>query len=167
MNKSKTDTGVEHLPDYYDYLGDDLIPSSFKLDEAIRKDNPLTKYHETVVEEESNSPELVELENDFALARKNIKSVIDDSTAVLKDAIVLAGASDSPRSLEVVANLLKTITDMNKDLLALHDAREIVKKKRNERIRGEGGNTTVNNQQNNYFMASPSELVDRLKGPSE
>ena len=56
---------------------------------------------------------------------------------------------------------------MNKDLLALHDAREIVKKKRIERIRGEGGNTTVNNQQNNYFMASPSELVDRLKGPSE
>lgn len=168
MATDKPETGVEHLPDKYDYHMDDLIPSSFRLDEAVRKDNPLIEYANDLAEEESSTPELLELENDFDVARNSIKNVIKQSATVLSDAMVLASASDSPRSIEVVATLLKTIADMNKDLLALHDARENVKKKRNDRVRGEGGQVTVNNnQQNNYYLASPMDVVDQIKGTDE
>ena len=166
MKNDNSLQGVEHLPDKYDYGIDPLIPSTFKLDEAVRE-NPLIKYAEEEEETTSQVGDLLELENDFATARRSIKSVIEQSNDVLKDAIVLASASDSPRTIEVVANLLKTIADVNKDLLDLHDKRETIKKKRNARMTGENPGGGVVNQQNNYFMSSPKDLIESLRGPDD
>lgn len=163
MSKNKNNPilgEIEHLPDNYGIGG--FIPSEFKLDDEIRKSNPLVSYKDDVDEvEETNihAKADMQLEHDFDKARGNLKDVLDNTSTILTDAIVLAQSSDSPRAFEVVASLMKTIADVNRDLLKLHEQREDIKGKRN------GGQPAapVQNTQNNYFHGSPAELNRMLQ----
>lgn len=156
---------VEHLPDNY-FPNSSLIPSEFKLDEDVRDDleNPLMSYYEEDVEDHLpvESKEDKQLENDFDAARQGIKKVLDQTGTVLTDAIVLARASDSPRAYEVIATMMKTISDINKDLLELHDKREGITKKKREKLAGGDSQVNNNNQQNNFFCSSPADLIEFL-----
>lgn len=146
------------LPDSYDVGG--FIPSEFKLSEDKKsKINPLMEYEEEARVEESpqNIKDDIRLESDFDKARGNLANALETTSTILTDAIALAQASDSPRAYEVVATLLKSISDVNKDLLELHQQRENIRAKRQVK----GGEVSAPgqvNQQNNFFVGSPSEL---------
>lgn len=98
-------------------------------------------------------PKTIGIENDFDYARDNIKSLIDNGSDAIDEIIKIAKAGDNPRAFEVVSLLLKTVADMNKDLIDLYQKTKIAKKE----------DVTVNNTTNNsIFVGSTSQLQDLI-----
>lgn len=92
-------------------------------------------------------------DDDFEYARGNLISVIEKGQEALNGILDVAGMSQHPRSYEVVATLINTLTTANKDLLDLS-------KKKQELDGSIGGPKTVNN---NLFIGSTAELQKLLK----
>ena len=96
-----------------------------------------------------------EVETDTALARKNIKSLLDKGNGAIDNLLLVAQESEHPRAYEVAANFIKTLSDLNKDLL------EIQKQKQNLRP------VEINNQSINVekavFVGSTAELLKQIR----
>ena len=96
-----------------------------------------------------------EVETDAALARKNIKGLLDKGGAAIDNLLLVAQESEHPRAYEVAANFIKTLGDLNKDLL------EIQKQKQSLRP------VEVNNQSINVekavFVGSTAELLKQIR----
>ena len=58
--------------------------------------------------------------NDFELARQNYHDLIVKGQDALDDMMEVARMSEHPRAFEVLSTMLKSIADINGDLLALH-----------------------------------------------
>jgi hypothetical protein len=115
------------------------------------------------IEETITSTELVELptgnnvvETDADYARNNIKSLIDKGSDAIQELAIVARDSQHPRAYEVMANMLKHLTDMNKDLL------EIQKRKQDLTGVKESGSKDVNIDKA-VFVGSTAELMKLLK----
>jgi len=92
--------------------------------------------------------------DDFNYARGNMINIIEKGNEALNGILNVADMSQHPRSYEVAANLIKTMAEVNKDLLDLS-------KKKNELEQSDGSKpTTVNN---NLFVGSTAELQKLLK----
>jgi hypothetical protein len=117
-----------------------------------------------VVEEqkEEQIPAVVEetndAEQDFELARKNLQELAKKGNKALDELIMLAKNSEHPRAYEVVATLIKTLADTNKDLL---DTRK--KKLDIDKARGASPNNDAKTVNNNLFVGSTAELQKFLK----
>jgi hypothetical protein len=90
--------------------------------------------------------------NDFELARSNIHEVIQNGVYAMEKLSQIADSSQHPRAFEVLAKLMDTMLQANKDLLALQkDIREIDAK-----------DTPTNDQAktvtNNLFVGSTADL---------
>ena len=94
------------------------------------------------------------LENDFIYARENLYNVIERGTDALNGIVDLAQQSQHPRSFEVVADLVRTLSSANKDLIELQ-------KKMKDMHPEEKGPKEVTN---NLFVGSTSELTAMLEG---
>jgi hypothetical protein len=95
----------------------------------------------------------VSLDADFNYVRDNIKGLIDNGSCAIDEILKVAKAGDSPRAYEVLGQLLKTVSEMNKDLIDLYQKTKQVKK---EEIK-------VNNTTNNsIYVGSTSELQDLI-----
>lgn len=98
-----------------------------------------------------------QITDDFEYARGNLISAIEKGQEALTNIVDVAGMSQHPRAFEVVATLLKTVADANKDLL------ELQKRKRD--LTGIASTpTTVNN---NLFVGSTAELQQLIKRQNE
>jgi hypothetical protein len=109
------------------------------------------------------STELVEItptnnvvESDADYARINIKNLIDKGADAIEELAVVARDSQHPRAYEVMAGMLKNLTDMNKDLL------EIQKRKQDLTGVKESGSKDVNIDKA-VFVGSTAELMKLLK----
>ena len=60
-----------------------------------------------------------EMENDFKYARENLYNIIERGSDALNGIVDLAQQSQHPRSFEVVADLVRTLSTANKDILDL------------------------------------------------
>ena len=89
---------------------------------------------------------------DFDYARGNMVNILEKGNEALSDMLEFAQRSQHPRGYEVVATLIKTLAETNKDLL------ELSKKK--QELEGEKGPSTVHN---NLFVGSSAELLKMLK----
>ena len=58
--------------------------------------------------------------HDFELARQNYHELIIKGQDALDEMIEVARASEHPRAFEVLSTLMKSVADVNGDLLALH-----------------------------------------------
>lgn len=95
--------------------------------------------------------------DDFEYARGNLIAAIEKGQEALTSIVDVAGMSQHPRAYEVVATLLKTVADANKDLLELQ--------KRKKDLTGiSSAPTTVNN---NLFVGSTAELQRLIKKQNE
>lgn len=93
--------------------------------------------------------------NDFEEARKNTKSLIQKADTALDNLLMVANQSEHPRAYEVAANLIKTLGDLNKDLLELQ--------KRKMDLTGEkkdNGKTVIDKA---VFVGNTSELLKMIK----
>lgn len=94
------------------------------------------------------------LENDFQYARENLYNIIERGTDALNGIVDLANQSQHPRSFEVVADLVRTLSTANKDLLDLQ-------KKMKDLQPEEQKNQKVTN---NLFVGSTKDLTDLIEG---
>lgn len=93
------------------------------------------------------------LNTDFDTARDGIKDLINTGMDAVDGIMRVATAGDSPRAYEVAATLLKTISDMNKDLLEIH-------KQAND---AEKDKVSVRNTTNNsIYVGSTTDLQNLL-----
>lgn len=92
-------------------------------------------------------------DDDFEYARGNLIGIIEKGQEALSGILDVAGMSQHPRSYEVVATLINSLTTANKDLLELS-------KKKQELDGNVGGPKTVNN---NLFIGSTAELQKLIK----
>jgi len=83
---------------------------------------PFTAATPAVVEDPSDSLEA--LNHDVNYARGVMTENIDLVREAAKSAILLAQSGDSPRAYEVVATMLSALVNANKELVALHKAKE-------------------------------------------
>lgn len=95
---------------------------------------------------------------DYEFARGNMIATIDKGREALDGILEVANISQNPRSYEVVAKLIDSMTNANEKLLELQ--------KRQKELSGETGPAakTVNN---NLFVGSTAELQAFLKKQNE
>lgn len=124
---------------------------------------------DTITISESKSPVVIEnnlpaatsdnnrdIETDYRYARENLYEIIENGSHALNELVEIAKASEHPRAFEVVASLMKTLTEANKDLLEIQSK---VKKLKQDEITQQG----PNNVTNALFVGSTSELQSMLK----
>tara|TARA_B110000208_G_scaffold110534_1_gene136603 strand:+ start:36 stop:455 length:420 start_codon:yes stop_codon:yes gene_type:complete len=95
------------------------------------------------------------LDKDYDYARTNFYNVIESGTEALEQMLDVAKASEHPRAYEVVATIMKTLIDSNKELVAMSS------KKAEDDNDGPVEDKAVTN--NNLFVGSTAELQQVLK----
>jgi len=98
--------------------------------------------------------------NDFEMARSNIHEVIQNGVFAMEKLSQIADSSQHPRAFEVLAKLMDTMLQANKDLMALQkDIRDIDAK-------DEPTNENAKIVTNNLFVGSTTELqkvIEQMK----
>ena len=111
-----------------------------------------------IIDDEKNLPIKVSsnvIEDDTNFARTNIKAIIEKSNTALDDILKVAKESEHPRAYEVAANFLKTVSDMNKDLLELQKTKKSLEPK---------SDSTKNiNVDKAVFIGSTAELLKQIR----
>jgi len=95
-----------------------------------------------------------DVDADYQYARENLYNVIDKGSDALSTLVELANQSESPRAFEIVGQLIKTLSDSNKDLLELQSK---VKKIKDEEPKG------PNSVTNALFIGNTAELQKMIK----
>lgn len=116
----------------------------------------VVKANTAVAVVEESTTEQNAKDEDFEIARKTIKSVLVKGDRVLEEMSNFAIQDQSPRSYEVVANLLKTLADTAKGLVDLHHTKA--------KIEGGTNNPAAYNtssKQKSLEETSPSITVDK------
>ena len=93
------------------------------------------------------------LNSDFESARNNINEMIHSGMEAMDGIMKVAAAGDSPRAYEVVSMMLKTLSEMNKDLIDLH-------KKANDAEKEKVTNISTTN--NSIYVGSTTDLQNIL-----
>lgn len=112
---------------------------------------------ELVVQEVETSSDL---DSDLKLARSNIRELLQKSDGAIDNLLKVAEESEHPRAYEVAATLIKTMADLNKDLID-------IQKKRKEL-------TGISPKENNsisvdkaVFVGSTTDLIKMIKNNKE
>lgn len=100
------------------------------------------------------------IEDDAEYARQNIRDLIDKGSVAIDNLLHVAKDSQHPRAYEVAANMLKNLTDMNKDLME-------IQKRKKELSPVETQNAKNINVDKAVFVGSTAELVKFLKSNKE
>jgi hypothetical protein len=95
-------------------------------------------------------------EEDYNIARDNLKKLLDKSDEALDHMMQVAAEAEHPRAFEVLAGMFKTSADMTTQLIDLQKKRHELDKLNNEPTEKSG----VTN--NNLFVGSTAELQKML-----
>ena len=112
---------------------------------------PLVKDVEVLKPDTKND----DIESDYKYARENLYNAIERGSDALEELVELAKQSQSPRAFEIVGQMIKTLTDSNKDLLEIQ--KKVKDLKREEKSKG------PNNVTNALFVGNTAELQKMLK----
>lgn len=97
------------------------------------------------------------IEDDYNVARDNLRVLLQQGQLALTDALEVAKQSEHPRAFEVVGNLMKQLADVNQQLLDLHQQ----KQKLDAPGKAESSKQVTNN--NAIFVGSTAELNKLIK----
>jgi len=118
-----------------------------KEEKAIARTEPKSI---TVSHKEIKDPDL---QKDYLTVRKNLMDLIDNGKDAIQGILNVAEEGEHPRAYEVVSQLIKTVADVNKDLIDIH------KKVKDTEITKIESNETTNNS---IFIGSTSELQNLI-----
>ena len=93
-------------------------------------------------------------EVDFDTGRENLYKMLDKGNDAIDGILALAKEGEHPRAYEVAGQLIKTVADMSKDLMAMQEKLKKLKEVPNQ------GPTSVTNA---LFVGSTTELTKLLK----
>ena len=119
------------------------------IEESVSVVNPSSESSDDSDEREEDT------QIDYEQSRKNFYELIEKGKKALDGAIDIASETDQPRAYEVVAQLLKNVTDTNRELIEHQKRMEDLKS--NER---KLGNTNINNA---LFVGSTADLQKMLR----
>jgi len=113
-----------------------------------------------VAEEKKETPivkieidESKQINLDFQQVRKNLKNLASTGEEAIEGILKVAQEGDSPRAYEVAATMLKTVSEINKDLIQMHHTMKMIEKP----------NVTEKNTTNNsIYVGSTSDLQDLI-----
>lgn len=91
-------------------------------------------------------------QKDYIFVQDNLKGLINSGNSALENALKVATESDSPRAFEVVAILLKTMADLNNNVLDIH-------KKAKDTT---GNKVEVKQTNNSVFVGSTKDLQNLI-----
>ena len=115
--------------------------------EESKKDYPL----QTISSTKENDQE-----DDYQLARSTLRKLIIKGETALDDMIELARNSEHPRTFEVAGQLIKTMSDVSKDLIGLQKQVKDLQDKPEDKQQ-------IGTQNNIMFAGSTSDLLKMLK----
>jgi hypothetical protein len=127
---------------------DDRLSDVFDIEAVEVKTGDIITADNQVVPQGSNK-----IESDYDRTRNNLHSLLQLGQDALFHALEIAKSTEHPRAFEVVGNLMKQLSDVNSQLLDLHD------KKRRLDVptkAEEVSNKQITN--NAIFVGSTSEL---------
>lgn len=96
-----------------------------------------------------------DFQEDYEYARSNLYGLIGKSNAALELTLKIALMSEHPRALEVAANLIKTSSDISKELMGIH-------KQLNDSNKGGGGSEPSGKYVQNNFYGESKETTERI-----
>jgi len=94
-----------------------------------------------------------DLSADYTTVRKNLRELVDCGKGALDGIMTVALEGDSPRAYEVVAQMIKTLAEANREVLDLHDRVKKIRKTENT-------TNNVSNTTNSIYVGSTKELQD-------
>ena len=97
-------------------------------------------------------------EEDFAIARENVKKLLTTSDEAIATLMNIASDAEHPRAFEVLANLIKTASDVNKQLVDLQKERKKILRSDNSQSQS---NPSVTN--NAIFIGTTADLQKHIK----
>jgi len=107
-----------------------------------------TKRKITQVEIDANDSE-----KDYWLVRRNMKELISTGEDAIEGILKVATEGDSPRAYEVAAQMIKTVSEANKDLIDLHQKMKSINKEE----------VNIHNTTNNsLYIGSTKELQNLI-----
>jgi hypothetical protein len=98
------------------------------------------------------------VETDTEYARRNIRDLIDKGSIAVDNLLQVSKESEHPRAYEVVAGLMKTMADLNKDLLELQKRKKDLQPQLDSA--SNRGNITVEKA---VFVGSTAELLKQIR----
>lgn len=151
--KTKIEKNMEDIMD----LSPDVEPLKNAIDESKQLLEKAETEMELIVGEGGDySTSQLEIDGDYKFARDNMRQIINSGQMALNELSTIASVSESPRAFEVLTQMMKMLSEANKDLLEIQ--------KRVQELRGENeghGAKTVHN--NAFFVGSTSDLQKHLK----
>jgi hypothetical protein len=125
-------------------------------------ETPVTKTQTAPVQFEKQEPVQPptsenDLSTDYQYIRTNLYTITERSIDALNNLVQIADQSQHPRAYEVVALLVNTIANAQKDLIGIHTSRAKI-----DAIKNKGGKSpeVVNN---NLFVGNTAQLDEIIK----
>jgi hypothetical protein len=102
------------------------------------------------------------LDKDYEEIRTNLKDIIRRGAKAIDGILLVASETQQPRAYEVVATLIKSVADVNKDLLTMHKQMQDIRQ--DTPASKQSANQITNNS---IFVGSTTDLQAILKGKME
>ena len=106
-----------------------MSKSDKKISEALGmeapEEKPLVKRERKEIEVSAPNKDA---DRDYKTVRTNLHNLIDQGQEAIDGILAVASEGDSPRAYEVAAQAIKTVAELNKDLIDLHKQVKEIKK---------------------------------------
>ncbi len=110
----------------------------------------------TVTDEMDARRKELDRRSDYADVRSNLKNIIDSGMNAIDGILAVASEGESPRAYEVVSQLIKSVSEANKDLIGLHQQMKELEKELPSQSAGSITNNSI-------FVGSTKELQQLVK----
>ena len=107
-----------------------------------------------IVNEKPVAPENADVDTDFDTGRGELYNLLEKGSTAIDGILALAKEGEHPRAYEVAGQLIKTVADVSKDLMAMQEKLKKLK---------EVPNTGPKSVTNALFVGSTTELTKLLK----
>ena len=101
----------------------------------------------------------VNIKSDYDYSRETYYDLLEKGRGSLDDMIEVARASEHPRAYEVLAGMIKNLSDVNDKLMDLNKKNKDINR---EEVKQVAGNTT-----NNVFLGSTADLQRLLQNEKD
>lgn len=136
---------------------DDNLSQVFDM-EPVKQGEVIMANGEVVVPTSNVQNEKIDY--DYDKTRANLHSLLAQGQEALMHALEVAKASEHPRAFEVVGNLVKQLSEVNAQLLDIHEKKQKLDGKTDKKDDVSTKNVTNNNA---IFVGSTTELNKMIK----
>ena len=136
-----------------------LVPVAVESDSQL----PITSTNDNL----NNFPSVDDLMDDYQKSRSTLRNVLDKGEHALTNMMQIAVQTESARSFEVVSNLMKTMSEISKDLISLHKQVNDSKKKDIDDSKTPQPQLINNTQNNIVFQGTTTDLFDMISSEQQ